>query len=281
VLYICPTPIGNLQDITLRVLEVLRSVDLVACEDTRRTGRLLEHFGIRKEMVSFYEHNELRRMAFLLDQLRKGRSVALVSDAGTPALSDPGFSLVRAAVEEGLDVEVLPGASSVVVALVASGLPTDRFTFAGFIPRGGPGRIVTFLEEAGRAGGTLVVFESPRRLPATLRAVAERWPERRLAVCRELTKLHEEVLRGTAEELRERVAGPVRGEVVLVLEPPAPAAPGAGADEEADATLDRALSGLLDRGWGAREAALLVSELSGRSFRPVYTAALARQRERH
>jgi 16S rRNA (cytidine1402-2'-O)-methyltransferase len=284
VLYVCPTPIGNLDDITPRVLDALGRADLVACEDTRRTGRLLERFGLRKELVSFYEHNEDRRVASLLARLREGATVALVSDAGMPGLSDPGFTLVRAALEEGLPVTVLPGASAVTVALVASGLPTDRFTFAGFVPRGAASRVLGFIEEAGAAGGTVVVFESPKRLPATLRALAERWPERRLAVCRELTKLHEQVIRGRPEEVLAKLSDPVKGEIVLVLEPlPGSKTPGraagasGGPDEE---ELASALDSLLERGWGAREAATLVSQLSSASFRPLYSLALERSRRR-
>jgi 16S rRNA (cytidine1402-2'-O)-methyltransferase len=283
-LFICPTPIGNLGDITLRVVEVLRDADLVACEDTRHTGKLLRHLGLKKELVSFYEENELRRVGYLVERIRAGDDVALVSDAGMPALSDPGYSLVSACLEQGLPVTVLPGASSVTVALVASGLPTDRFTFVGFLPRGAAGKVVSFLEGAGRAGGTVVAFESPRRLPGTLRAIAQRWPERRLAVCRELTKLHEEVLRGTGAEVAERLRDPVRGEVVLVLEPVNSSVEGgrgeAGHPPSSQEEVERALTNLLERGWGARQAASFVAGLAGRSERPVYARALELKRAR-
>jgi 16S rRNA (cytidine1402-2'-O)-methyltransferase len=279
-LSVCPTPIGNLGDLTLRVIDALREADLIACEDTRRTGRLLEHLGIEKEMVSFYEQNELRRLGYLTGRLRAGDHVALVSDAGMPGLSDPGFSLISACLEQGLPVTVLPGPSAVVVALVASGLPTDRYTFVGFLPRGRPAKLISFLDEAGRAGGTLVAFESPRRLPATLRALAERWPQRRLAVCREMTKLHEEVVRGSAVEVASKMPEAVRGEVVLVLEP-APASHEGEASRRGGATAEeagRALSDLLGRGWGARQAASFVAGLSGLPERSLYTRALELKR---
>lgn len=286
-LFVCPTPIGNLGDVTLRVVEVLRDADLVACEDTRRTGRLLRHLGLKKELVSFYEQNELRRLGYLIERLDAGAQVALVSDAGTPALSDPGYTLVRACLDRDIPITVLPGASSITVALVASGLPTDRFTFVGFLPRGGAGKLVAFIEEAGAAGGTVVAFESPRRLPATLRALAGRWPERGLAVCRELTKLHEEVLRGRACELSERLAQPVRGEIVLVIEPlqaagesglEAAGSRGTRVGSVPGDDLREALLALLAEGWGARRAASFVAGLAGAAERPLYSLALELKR---
>lgn len=278
-LYVCPTPIGNLEDITLRVLAVLREVDVIACEDTRHTGNLLRRFEIRKELVSFFEHNEVRRLDLILGYLREGKQVALVSDAGMPALSDPGYSLVRACLDEDFAVTVLPGASSIPVALVASGLPTDRFTFVGFLPRGSAGKLIGFLEAAGAAGGTVVAFESPRRLRAALAAVAERWPERRVAVCRELTKLHEQVLRGTAADVAAGLSEPVRGEIVLVLEPDRAPAGGAAGGAVAEGALTAALDALVAHGFGSKEAAGLVASLTGMPQREAYqTAVKARQR---
>ncbi|MGI8945695.1 MAG: 16S rRNA (cytidine(1402)-2'-O)-methyltransferase, partial [Thermoleophilaceae bacterium] len=202
-LVVCPTPIGNLEDVTLRVLSALRDADVVACEDTRRTRTLLERYGVTATLVSYHEHNEEARSAELVERMRGGETVALVSDAGMPLVSDPGYVLVRACIGAGLAVEVLPGPSAALAALVASGLPADRWRFVGFLPRK-KGELRRALAEE---GGTLVAFESPRRVPATLAVLAGMDPERPAAVCRELTKLHEQVTRGTAAELAERYAG--------------------------------------------------------------------------
>jgi 16S rRNA (cytidine1402-2'-O)-methyltransferase len=215
-LVVCPTPIGNLQDVTLRVLAVLGEADVVACEDTRHTRVLLERHGLAPRLVSFHEHNERARAGELLERVRRGELVALVSDAGTPIVSDPGFVLLRGCLDAGLPVEVLPGPSAVVTALVASGLPAERWQFAGFLPR----KRAELEDLLMHAGETLVAFESPRRLAATLRLLAARDPERPLAVCRELTKRHEEIRRGSAGELAANYgtgAGAIRGEVVLVI----------------------------------------------------------------
>src|SRR3954449_6653714 len=241
-LVVCPTPIGNLEDVTLRVLSALREADVVACEDTRRTRTLLARYGVKAALVSYHEHNEERRSAELVSRMQGGETVALVSDAGTPLVSDPGYVLVRACVAAGLEVEVLPGPSAAVTALVASGLPADSWRFAGFLPRK-RGELQRVLAEP---GPTLVAFESPRRVPATLAVLAAIDPSREVAVCRELTKVHEEVVRGTASELAERYAGkPPRGEVVLVVGPSSassaasssPAAPGEPAGVDALARL--------------------------------------------
>jgi 16S rRNA (cytidine1402-2'-O)-methyltransferase len=259
-LVVCPTPIGNLEDVTLRVLAALREADVVACEDTRHTRILLERHAIRATLVSFHEHNERARVGELVGRIRGGEVVALVSDAGTPLVSDPGFALVRACLAEGLEVEVLPGPSAVLTALVASGLPAERWRFAGFLPRR-RGELEALLAQATE---TLVAFESPRRVAATLRALAEREPERPAAVCRELSKLHEEVRRGTARELadyyRER---PPRGEVVLVL---GAVAPGRPRREEAIA----ALREVVGAGAKARPAAAAVAKLTGLAANELY-----------
>lgn len=274
-LYLCATPIGNLGDVTLRVLEVLARADVVLCEDTRHSQALFRRHGITpRALLSFHEHNEDARLERVMASLREGKEVALITDAGMPGLSDPGFTLVRACVEAGEEVCVLPGASAVTAALVVSGLPTDRFVFAGFLPRG-RARVVAFLEEAGRSGGSLVVFESPHRLRASLGAVAERWPDRRVAVCRELTKLHEQVARGTAPDVLERLADTVRGEVVLVLGPEVAADAGAesvGA-RAGEAVVRESLSLLLERGFRTKEAAALVARLAGLEARRVYALA--------
>jgi 16S rRNA (cytidine1402-2'-O)-methyltransferase len=261
-LVVCPTPIGNLEDVTLRVLSALREADVVACEDTRRTRALLERYGVAAKLVSYHEHNEQRRAAELVSRMRSGAVVALVSDAGMPLVSDPGYVLVRACVAAGLPVEVLPGPSAAVTALVASGLPADEWRFAGFLPRK-KGELRKVLSEP---GGTLVAFESPRRLPATLELLASLSPEREAAVCRELTKAHEEVVRGTAAELASRYAGaPPKGEVVLVLAPSV-------VDSSSPAAALEALRGLVDAGARPRKAASIVASLTGASANELYRA---------
>ncbi|MBS1262800.1 MAG: Ribosomal RNA small subunit methyltransferase I [Calditrichaeota bacterium] len=217
-LYVISTPIGNLADISERAVDVLREVDVIAAEDTRHTGRLLERFAIETPMRSYHEHNERRVTAGLLELLREGRSLALVSDAGTPAVSDPGYRLLSAAAENGVAIVPVPGASAVLAALAVSGLPSDRFAFEGFLPKK-KGRATRLAELAGEPR-TLVVYESPLRLAGTLADLAAAFgSERRAAVCRELTKLHEQVVRGTLAELaRAYETEPVRGEVTLVVE---------------------------------------------------------------
>ena len=264
-LIVCPTPIGNLEDVTLRVLAALRQADVVACEDTRRTRVLLDRYGVRARLVPYHEHNEERRAAELVEQMKAGVTVALVSDAGMPLVSDPGYLLVRTCAAAGLAVDVLPGPSAVLAALVASALPADRWRFAGFLPRKkGPLR-----RALAEPGGTLVAFESPRRVPGTLATLAEVDPERAVAVCRELTKAHQEVVRGSAAELAERyAAAPPRGEVALVIGPPgdgekASAHPSAGV---------AALTRLAEAGARPRVAAAVVAELTGGSANALYRA---------
>jgi 16S rRNA (cytidine1402-2'-O)-methyltransferase len=252
-LVVCPTPIGNLEDITLRALRALREADVIACEDTRHTRKLLERHGVKARLVSYHEHNERRRARELVERIAGGEVVALVSDSGTPGVSDPGEIVVQACVEAGLPVEVLPGPSAAVTALVASGLPAVRWRFVGFLPR----RTADLQREVERASEeTLVAFESPRRLPATLAALAELDPGRLVVVCRELTKIHEEVVRGTAAELAERFAGGTRGEVVLVVGP--------GAAGEGDLVAAReAVERLVEAGAKRRAAASVVAGLTG------------------
>ena len=263
-LVVCPTPIGNLEDVTLRVLSALRDADIVACEDTRRTRVLLDRYGVKAKLVSYHEHNEQSRASELVGRMREGAVVALVSDAGMPLVSDPGYVLVRGCVAAGLPVEVLPGPSAAITALVASGLPADVWHFQGFLPRK-KGELRRVLAEP---GGTLVAFESPRRLPATLALLAELDADREVAVCRELTKAHEEVVRGSAAELAERYAGaPPKGEVVLVLGAPSPAAQGAASPAGLDA-----LRRLVDGGAHPRKAATVVAELTGGSANELYRA---------
>jgi 16S rRNA (cytidine1402-2'-O)-methyltransferase len=262
-LLVCPTPIGNLQDVTLRVLDALRDADAVACEDTRHTAVLLERHGISAQLLSLHEHNERTRAGELVARIRdEGAVVALVSDAGTPLVSDPGFALVRECIAAGVAVEVLPGPSAVTSALVASGLPAERWQFVGFLPRK-RAELARLLREAAE---TLVAFESPRRLAATLALLAELDAPRPAAVCRELTKLHEEVRRGSAAELAAHYAhGTVRGEVVLVV---GAAAPGAASLEDALT----ALRALIEAGARARPAAGVVAGLTGVTANELYRA---------
>ncbi|MCL4498753.1 MAG: 16S rRNA (cytidine(1402)-2'-O)-methyltransferase [Chloroflexi bacterium] len=216
-LFVCPTPIGNLEDITLRVLRILREVDIVAAEDTRVTGRLLARFEISKPLVSYREFGERRRIESLLADLASDRSVALVSDAGTPGLSDPGHKLIRAAIEAGFRVEVLPGPSALVTALVASGLPTDSFVYQGFLPRKAGERRKLLAELLG-SGRTVVIYESPHRIMTLLKEVALIDEGRRVAVARELTKKFEELVRGTAAQVGRKLQGRARGEIVVVID---------------------------------------------------------------
>jgi 16S rRNA (cytidine1402-2'-O)-methyltransferase len=261
-LIVCPTPIGNLEDVTLRVLAALREADVVACEDTRRTRVLLDRYGVKASLVSYHEHNEHERADELVRRMRAGDVVALVSDAGMPLVSDPGFVLVRACVAAGLAVEVLPGASAAVAALVASALPADRWRFAGFLPRKR-----AELEQAFASTETLVAFESPRRIAASLGVLAALDPDRPVAVCRELTKVHEEVVRGSAAEVAARYAKqPPRGEVALVVGPAA--APGGGDPSRA---LD-AVRRLVAAGAKPRAAASVVSELTAIPANALYKA---------
>jgi 16S rRNA (cytidine1402-2'-O)-methyltransferase len=264
-LVVCPTPIGNLDDVTPRVLDALRSADVVACEDTRRTRVLLDRFAIRaRGLVSYHEHNERSRAEELVARMRDGAVVALVSDAGMPAVSDPGWVIVRACVDAGVPVEVLPGPSAVDVALVASALPAERWAFVGFLPRR-KGDLARVWE----MDMTVVAFESPRRLAASLASLAEADPARPVAVCRELTKVHEEVVRGTAAALAARYAGEApRGEIVVVV---GAAAEGAVDEERAVA----ALEALVAAGARARPAAAVVASLTGVAANQLYRKVAA------
>jgi 16S rRNA (cytidine1402-2'-O)-methyltransferase len=219
-LQVVATPIGNLADLSPRASEALEGANLVACEDTRRTGRLLAGLGFKKRLVSLHEHNERQRLPQLLKALEEGQTVALVSDAGTPLVSDPGYLLVREAIAAGIPVEPLPGPSAALAALVASGLPPHPFTFAGFPPPK-TGKRKRFYEQMAGLGHTVIVFESPHRLVASLADAATVFGDRPAALCRELTKLHEEILRGTLSELGDQIAEreSMKGEFVLVIGP--------------------------------------------------------------
>jgi 16S rRNA (cytidine1402-2'-O)-methyltransferase len=270
-LYVVGTPIGNLGDLTDRARETLGLVDVVAAEDTRRTGTLLTHLGIRApRLLSLFEGNERERTGQLLGELRNGRDVAVVSDAGMPGVSDPGFRLVRACAEEGIDVRVVPGPSAAIAALVVSGLPTDRFVFEGFLPRPAGERRAR-LEALAREPRTIVLFESPRRVAATLREALMVLGDRPVAVARELTKLHEEVLRGSLAEVVEALVQPVRGEVAIVL---GGASDAAGAVDPEVAAAE-ALALMRSSGARPRGAAAEVARRHGLAANDVYRAVLA------
>lgn len=219
ILYLVATPIGNLADITHRALQVLKDVDLIACEDTRHTHKLLQHYGVTTKTISYHEHNEQQRAAELIDRLKQGSDIAVVSDAGTPSISDPGFRLVRAAIESEVAVVPVPGPSALISALIAAGLPTDEFFFAGFLPSRSNARR-TRLDELRSVPGTLIFYESPHRLATTLKDAFEVLGEREAVVARELTKLHEEIRRGRLSELATHYANEEnpRGEIVVLID---------------------------------------------------------------
>jgi 16S rRNA (cytidine1402-2'-O)-methyltransferase len=265
-LAVCATPIGNLEDVTLRVLRVLAEADLVLCEDTRHTRGLLERHGIKGRLLSYHEHNEAKRTVEVLPRLEAGERVALVSDAGLPGINDPGARLVAAARAAGVEVTVLPGPSAVETALVTSGLVSERYQFVGYLPRGE--RALRELgEDLARWPWSVVAFESPQRLPRALEALAAVLPDRPAAVCRELTKRFEEVAVGTVAELAARFAEAPKGEVTLVFGP----APVAGADEGAATA---AVARLVAAGLPRREAAEVVSGLTGVARNRLYRTSL-------
>jgi 16S rRNA (cytidine1402-2'-O)-methyltransferase len=271
-LVVCPTPIGNLEDITARVRRALHEADVIACEDTRRTGILLERLEIQAmRLMSYHEGNEADRARELAQRIERGDSVALVSDAGTPAVSDPGYRLIRACIDRDLEIEVLPGPTSVVTALVASGLPTHRWRFQGFLPRR-----TGELERVLQSPETVIAFESPRRLAESLSALATLAPDRPAAVCRELTKLHEEIARGTLGELSRRFRDDVRGEIVVVI---GPASEGAEAGADIGFAVD-ALRGLVRAGARPRAAASVVSALTGVPANDLYRGLTGRDPRR-
>jgi 16S rRNA (cytidine1402-2'-O)-methyltransferase len=266
--YVVSTPIGNLEDLSPRAQRVLREVALIACEDTRHTAVLCRHFDIATQRVSLHAHNERQRIPELLARLAAGESLALVSDAGTPLVSDPGERLVRAALEQGAAVVPIPGPSAPLAALVASGFATQPFAFAGFLPRKGAERVAA-LESLARFPGTLVLFEAPRRAEQTLRDLHQALGPRRAVLARELTKRHETVSRGRLGEL---VLDDPRGELTIVIEGPSPAAAAAEAD---DAALDAELARLLAAGHSARDAARELARSSGLPRREAYARVLA------
>jgi 16S rRNA (cytidine1402-2'-O)-methyltransferase len=264
-LAVCATPIGNLDDVTLRVLDALRDADVVLAEDTRHTRVLLQRHGIETRLLSLHEHNEAARTVELLPRLSRGERMVLVTDAGMPAVSDPGARLIRAALDAGVETTVLPGPSAVETALVASGLGGGRYAFVGFLPRkrGDLDMLVRALEPW---DGAVVAFESPQRLPATLAALADLEPRRTVAVCRELTKRFEEVVRGSARDVAARFVEPPKGEITLVLGPSA-ATPSIDASRAAVAELVAA-------GTPRRVAADVVARLTDTSRNDLYRSTL-------
>src|SRR3954468_10592188 len=270
-LTVCPTPIGNLEDLSPRARRALGDADLVACEDTRRTGLLFERLDIpRPRLVSNHEGNEAERAVQIAQQIERGIRVVLVSDAGTPAISDPGYRLIRTCIERDLEVEVLPGPSAVTTALIASGLPPDRWRFEGFLPRR-----AGEMERVLRSTETVVCFESPRRVGESLTALAAIAPDREAAVCRELTKIHEEVARGTLGELARRFRGDVKGEIVLVIAP----TESATHDKDVGFAVD-ALRHLVQSGARPRAAASVVAALTGTRANDLYKALTGREARR-
>ena len=267
-LAVCATPIGNLGDVTLRVLDTLRDADVIAAEDTRITRRLLARYEISTPLEPYHAHNLADRTPKLVERMAQGESVALVSDAGTPGVSDPGAHLVDACLAAGIPVDVLPGPSAIVTALVASGLPTHAFYFGGFLPRKA-GERLSRLKALGVLDATLVFYESPRRAAATLASVAAALPGRSAAMARELTKVHEEVVRGSVGELAAELAGrELKGEVVLLVGPP-PRGAGRPAVDPAvvRATLERLEAGGMSRSAAAREAATLLGIARNQVYR--------------
>jgi 16S rRNA (cytidine1402-2'-O)-methyltransferase len=276
VLYVVGMPIGNPRDVTARALDVLAEADLIACEDTRRTGRVLAAHSIRTPTLSFFEHNEQRRTPAIVERLRDGAKVALVTDAGTPAISDPGYRLVRAAHEAGIRVAAIPGASAAIAALSIAGLPTDRFVFEGFLPT----KIVArrgALERLAHEERTMVFFEAARRLVSTLDEMAVAFGRERVAVMvREISKTYEETVRGTIAELTDRFTRqPPLGEITLVV-----AGAAGDSDGESVGTFDdkRIVEVLCEAGLGLKQAAAAVSKLTGRSSREIYQNTIRARR---
>jgi 16S rRNA (cytidine1402-2'-O)-methyltransferase len=271
-LFICATPIGNLEDVTLRLLRILGEVDVIAAEDTRRTRKLLTYHGVRGgRLVAYHQANERRQTAHLVELLRKGSRIALVSDGGMPAISDPGYRMVRACIAEGIPFEVIPGPSSIPAALVASGLPTARFAFEGFLPRS-QGEKLSRLESLAPDDRTLIIFESPSRVRGTLEALRSTLGDRRMALARELTKIHEEVIRGTVSEVIEQVTEDPLGEIVLVVE----GAQSGGEDLQAAVDFAR---GLVGTGTPKSKAAAEASQRFDAPRRSIYEGLLAQPGE--
>ncbi|HYA28444.1 MAG TPA: 16S rRNA (cytidine(1402)-2'-O)-methyltransferase [Acidobacteriota bacterium] len=267
-LYIVPTPIGNLEDITLRALRVLKDVDLIAAEDTRHTQQLLTHYGIKTSLTSYHEHNERTKAQTLVERIKNGANIAVVSDAGTPAISDPGFRLVVEAIRAGVEIVPLPGASALVTVLSASGLPTDRFLFEGFLPAKKSARTAK-LQGLREISATLVFYEAPHRLGETLSAVQQILGDRQIVVAREVSKIHEEFLRGSVSEVIERLADrEVKGEITIVVRG------SAGGAQISQQQLKAEIGQLSRAGTGVKEIAEMLGDRYGLSKREVYRLVL-------
>lgn len=269
-LYIVSTPIGNLDDITFRAIKILKEVDLIACEDTRTTKKLLSRFQIQKELTSYHEHNEVEKAAELLSVLKEGKSIALVSDAGTPGISDPGYRIVKLASENGVQVIPVPGASAALAALSVSGLPTSSFTFLGFLPKQNK-KLTEYLETIKDRPETLIFYESPKRVIKTLEVISEVFGERNVSVSREITKMYEETLRGALPEVISNLKSrdTIKGEIVLIVE-------GNPEDEEIfdSETTDKVLKHLKKEGHTLKDAVKQITSDSGMSKSAVYKKAL-------
>ncbi|MCQ2969494.1 MAG: 16S rRNA (cytidine(1402)-2'-O)-methyltransferase [Clostridium sp.] len=274
-LYLVPTPIGNLKDITLRALEVLKSVDEIAAEDTRQSLKLLNHFEIKKPLFSYHQHNEQGKSEYIINKLEDGISIALVTDAGTPGISDPGSVIVSKCIENNIDFEVLPGATAITTALVYSGLDTTKFVFRGFIPRETKDRKI-LVEEIKDKKETLIFYESPHRLLDTLSFLKDSLGNRSIAVCRELTKLHEDIFRGTLEEAYNNfLENKPRGEFVLVLAGKSESEIRAELEEEFSAfTVEEHLKDLINKGMDKKEAIKTVSKMRNIPKKEVYKSAI-------
>lgn len=267
-LFVVGTPIGNLEDITYRAVRVLKEADLIACEDTRQTRKLLEHYGIAVPSISYHEHNEVERAPELAERLLAGSTIALVSDAGMPLVADPGYRLVRAAIDNGIPVYPVPGPSAALAALAGSGLPTDSFHFAGFLPPKSAQRLKA-LEALADERATLIFYEAPHRILETLEAVEQALGPRPVALARELTKVHEEFLRGTPSEVRETLAGrdAIKGEITLLVGR-------ATTPEPDDSPVGEAVDALVDSGFSRMDAMKEIARRRGLSKREVYDRVL-------
>jgi len=267
-LYLVATPIGNLEDITYRAVRVLKEADLIACEDTRHTRKLLDHYEIRTPTVSYHEHNEVERAAELAERLRAGAAIALVSDAGMPLVSDPGYRLVRAAIDNGIAVQPVPGASAALAALAASGLPTETFRFCGFLPSK-PGQRAKALEALAEEQATLIFYEAPHRILEALEAIEKSLGPRPVVMARELTKIHEEFLRGTAAQIRAQLAqrDAVKGEMTVLVGRASAPAPD-------DTPVEEAVNALMRAGTPRMDAIKQVARRRGMSKREVYEKLL-------
>lgn len=268
VLYLCPTPIGNLEDITLRVLRVLREVDIIAAEDTRQTVKLLNHYNIKKPLISYHEHNKISRGIKLVNELKEGKSIALVTDAGTPGISDPGEDLVRLCVNENINVVPLPGATAAITALIASGLDTAEFVFEGFLPSKKKSR-EALLDIIAKEKRTVIIYEAPHRLLKTLLELKKYIDNRKIVVARELTKIHEEFIRGTVDEVTAKLRNNVKGEVVVLIE---------GVKDIVEDKPEELLKKYIEAGMDKKEAIKQTAKKLGMSKSEVYKLTIDNKR---